>query len=164
MRDIARSALALIVLATACAAPAPPPPPAPDLAAAEAAIRAADARWLKAAQAHDAAGEAAMYANDGVSYRVHHEPMVGPAAYQAYVEKEYADNPKLAVNWTTNSLVVATSGDLAVQTGTVHVTGLGPKGDGEDRSRFVTVWKLVNGEWKVAHDIGSTTMPDTTKK
>jgi len=46
----------------------------------------------------------------------------------------------------------------------VHVTGLGPKGAGEDRSRFVTVWKLVNAEWKVAHDIGSTTMPDTTKK
>ena len=164
MRNIARSALALIVLATACAAPAPAPPPAPDLAAAAAAIRAADARWLKAAQAHDAAGEAAMYASDGVAYRAHVEPMVGPAAYQAHVEKEYADNPKLAVNWTTNSLVVAASGDLAVQTGSVHVTGLGPKGAGEDRSRFVTVWKLVNGEWKVAHDIGSTTMPDTAKK
>jgi uncharacterized protein (TIGR02246 family) len=164
MRNIARSALALIVLAAACTAPAPAPPPAPDLAAAEAAIRAADARWLKAAQAHDAAAEAAVYATDGVAYRAHHEPMVGPAAFQAYSEKEYAENPKLAVNWTTTSLVVAASGDLAVQTGTVHVTGLGPKGVGEDRSRFVTVWKRVNGDWKVAHDIGSTTMPDTTKK
>jgi ketosteroid isomerase-like protein len=36
-----------------------------------------------------------------------------------------------------------------------------PKGDREDKGRFVTVWKKVNGEWKVAHDIGSTTMPET---
>ena len=34
------------------------------------------------------------------------------------------------------------------------------KGNGEDKGRFVTVWKKVNGEWKVAHDIGSTTMPE----
>jgi uncharacterized protein (TIGR02246 family) len=164
MSTIARSAFVLIVLATACAAPPPPAPPAPDLAAAEAAIRAADARWLKAAQSRDAAGEAALFAADGIAYRAHNEPMVGPAAFQAYSEKNNAENPKATVNWTTDRIVVAASGDLAVQTGSAHVTGLGAKGAGEDRSRFVTVWKLVNGEWKVAHDIGSTTMPDTTKK
>ena len=164
MPSIARLALALIVLAAACAPSAPPAAPAPDLAAAESAIREADARWLKAAQARDSAGEAAAFAADGVAYRPHREPMVGPAAFQEYAEKQKTENPKLVVNWTTDEIVVAASGDLAVQTGRVTTTSLGPKGEGEDRGRFVTVWKLVSGEWKVAHDIGSTTMPDTTKK
>jgi ketosteroid isomerase-like protein len=49
--------------------------------------------------------------------------------------------------------------DVAVETGSYHLTGLGPKGDIEDRGRFLTVWKKVDGEWKVAYDMGATTMP-----
>jgi uncharacterized protein (TIGR02246 family) len=130
----------------------------------ERAIREADARWLKAAQAHDAAGAAAVFASDGVSYPNHLDPVVGPAAFQAHSEKQLAANPKAMVKWMTDSVQVAASGDLAVQTGTYHITGMGPKGTDEDRGRFVTVWKKVNGEWKVAHDIGSTTVPETPMK
>lgn len=161
MRTMARSALVLVVLAAACTQPVPPPPPpaAPDLAAEERAIRDADARWLKAAQARDAAADAAAFAPDGAAYREHLEPLVGPAAFQAYMEKQHAENPKSSVSWTTDKIQIAASGDLAVQTGEYSLTGLGPKGDGKDRGRFVTVWKKLNGEWKVAHDIGTTTMP-----
>jgi ketosteroid isomerase-like protein len=49
---------------------------------------------------------------------------------------------------------------LAIQTGEYHVTGMGPKGNGEDKGRFLTVWKKVDGEWKVAYDMGSTTTPE----
>ena len=151
----------LFLLVAACSQPAPSPAPGADLAAEEQAIRDADARWLQAAQNRDAAGEGAMLAGDGVAYREHVDPLVGPAAFQAYVEKLHADNPKQMSSWTTNSITVVSSGDLAIQTGEYHVTGIGPQGDREDRGRFVTVWKKVNGEWKVAHDIGSTTMPET---
>ena len=99
-------------------------------------------------------------ASDGVAYREHVDPLVGPQAFQAWVTKLYADNPKQSVTWSTNSISIADSGDLAIQTGEYHVTGLGPKGDREDKGRFVTVWKKVSNEWKVAHDIGSTTMPE----
>lgn len=160
--------LAVTVPTSACSPPAPPPSPVadakPDLAAEERAIRDADARWLKAAQAFDAAGEGAVFASDGVSYREHVPPLVGPAAYQAYVTKFRADNPKLKSNWSTNTIQLAEAGDMAVQTGEYHVTGLGPKGDREDRGAFVTVWKKVGGEWKVAYDIGSTTMPEASAK
>jgi len=160
--------LGLTVLVTACSPPAPPPaPPAeskPDLAAEERAIRDADARWLKAAQASDATAEAAVFASDGVAYREHVPPLVGPAAFQAYVTKFRAENPKVKTNWSTNAIQVAEAGDMAVQTGEYHLTGLGPKGEREDTGRFVTVWKKVNGEWKVAHDIGSTTMPEVSAK
>jgi hypothetical protein len=56
--------------------------------------------------------------------------------------------------------VISEASDVAIQTGEYHLTALGPNGDGEDKGRFVTVWKKVNGEWKAAPDINSTTMPE----
>jgi uncharacterized protein (TIGR02246 family) len=156
------------VFFVACSPPAPPPAPLsdtkPDLAAEERAIRDADARWLKAAKSDDASAEAAVFASDGVAYREHLQPMVGPAGYQAYVTKFRADNPKATPDWSTDTIQVVDSGNLAIQTGEYRLTGLGPKGDGADTGRFVTVWKKVNGEWKVAHDISSTTMPEVPAK
>ena len=155
-----------VFLFAACSQPAPSSAPKPDLTIEEKAIRDMDARWLKAAQARDAAGEAAMFASDGVAYREHVDPLVGPAAFQAWDTKQYTDNPKQISSWSTDSISITDSGDLAIQTGEYHVTGIGQKGDREDKGRFVTVWKKVGGEWKVAHDIGSTTMPEapTEKK
>jgi uncharacterized protein (TIGR02246 family) len=158
-------AAVLAVLAGACAAPAPqPPPPQPDLAAEERAIRDADDRWLKANQAKDAAAEAAVMASDAMVFRAHVDPIAGPAAYQAFEEKFFKDNPKAGGGWTTDSITVAASGDIAVQTGTYTSTGLGPKGDGKDAGKFVTVWKKTGGAWKVAYDIGTSTVPEPAKK
>jgi ketosteroid isomerase-like protein len=149
----------LVFVSSSCSQPTPAPNAKPDLAVEEKAIRDADAGWLKAAQARDASAEASTFASDGVAYREHVDPLVGPAAFQTWDAKQYAENPKQIGQWTTEAIHISDSGDLAVQTGQYHVTGIGPKGDGEDNGRFVTVWKKVGGEWKVAHDIGSTTMP-----
>ena len=154
----------LVSLVAACSQPAPAAAPKVDLVAEEQAIRNADAGWLKATQAKDAAGEGAVFASDGVAYREHVDPLVGPAAFQAYTTKFQTDNPKVNSVWSTDAIRVADSGDVAIQTGEYHLTGMGPKGDGEDKGRFVTVWKKVNGEWKVAHDIGSTTMPEAVSE
>ncbi len=168
MKTAVSSALLLVVvLCASCSQPAPPPPappPGPDLGAAERAIRDGDARWLKAAQSRDAAGEAASLASDGIAYREHHEPLVGPAAFQAYLEKEYAANPKSSTSWTTDTVRVAASGDVGIQTGTYHTKGVGPKGASEDRGRFVTVWKKTGNDWKVSHDIATSTVPEPAKK
>ena len=153
----------LFLCMSACSQQAAGPAAKPDLSGEEKAIREMDARWLKAAQSRDAAGEAAMFANDGVAYREHVEPLVGPAAFQAWDAKLLADNPKQTSSWTTESIQFADSGNMAIQTGQYHITGIGQKGDGEDKGRFVTIWKKVRGEWKVAHDIGSTTMPEPTR-
>src|SRR5688572_2020444 len=152
------AALGLAFTLAACASP-PPPPPAPDLAAAEQAVSAKDATWLAAATARDAAGAAAMFADDGKAFRNMAEPLTGPAAYQAYQTRFYADNPKAVSSWTTRSVVVAASGDIAVQTGTYADSGLGPKGDKEERGNFVTVWKKVGDDWKAAVDIGQPIPP-----
>jgi uncharacterized protein (TIGR02246 family) len=152
----------LAVAAMAVAACAAPPPAKPDLAAEEQAIRAQDAKWQDAAKAHDAATEASMFADDGVAYRDHSEPLMGPAAYQAYAARDYADNPKEAVSWTTSAIHVAESGDIAMQTGSYEVGGLGPKGSGTDKGSFLTVWKKLGDTWKVAADMSSTSMPDAS--
>ena len=147
---------ATAVVLVACGTSAP----TPDLAAEEKAIRDLSKHWLELAKARDAAGEAGLFAADAIAYRAHHGPIVGPAEYQTYAAKDYADNPKASTTWSTDAIRVAESGDLAIQTGEFHNTALGPKGDREDKGRFVTVWRKTNGEWKVAHDIGSTTMPE----
>lgn len=152
----------LLVLLAGCSQPATDATPKPDLAAEEKAIRDLDAKWQQLAQARDAAGDAAMYASDGIAYRQHIEPLVGPAAIQAFSTKTYAENPKANFGWTTGTIEVAASGDLAVQRFEYRVTNLGAKGDGEDKGQGVTVWKKVGGEWKVAHDIGATTMPESS--
>jgi len=149
----------LLLLCASCSQPAPGSAPKPDLTAEEKAIREADANWLKASQARDARAEAAVFASDGAAYREHVDPLVGPAAFEAWDAKQYEENPKQIGTWTTENIQISASGDLAIQTGQYRLTGIGPKGDGADSGRFVTVWKKVGGEWKVAHDIGSTTMP-----
>jgi ketosteroid isomerase-like protein len=90
-----------------------------------------------------------MFADDGVAYREHVDPLVGPAAFQVFEAKFYADNPKVNTTWTTDAVRVSEAGDIAIQTGEFHSAGLGPNGDREDRGRYVTVWKKMNGEWKV---------------
>ena len=159
MSSFTRFAAVFIVLLAACSPPGPPATPKPDLAAEEKAIREADAAWLQATQARDAAREATTFASDGIAYREHVDPLIGPAAYQAFETKFWADNPKANLTWTTDAINVVASGDVAIQTGVFQIAGLGPKGDVEDKGRFVTVWKKINGDWKVAHDIGLTTMP-----
>ena len=152
------AALGAVLAFTACAKTASPPP-APDLAVEERAVRAADSAWLAAATARDAAGEAAPYADNGMAFRASAEPVAGPAAIREFVTKYYAANPKAVNSWQTRGIEVAPSGDFAVQTGTYTETNAGPKGDKQNRGNFVTVWKKVNGQWKVATDIGQPLIP-----
>jgi len=156
--------LAVVLLAGACAEPAPAPAPVkPDLAAEEQAIRAQDAAWLKAAQARDAAGEAAILAADAIVVR-QNTPAMDPAAFQAFDAKFFTDNPKVMSNWTTDTIQINDSADWAVQTGTYTLTGLGPKDDVTETGKFTTRWKKVGGTWKVAQDMSVSTTPLPAKK
>jgi uncharacterized protein (TIGR02246 family) len=158
MKALARGVCAaLAVLAAGCVASAP----APDLAADEAKIRELAARWQQALLARDAAGQASMFAEDGVSYHDGQEPLVGPQAILAWESRAVAEHPKATITTVTKEIRISASGDLAVQSGEGEMTSLGVNGDDRavHRQRFVTVWKKVRGEWKVAHDIAVNTTP-----
>jgi uncharacterized protein (TIGR02246 family) len=146
-----------IVLTSGCSAASR----SPDLAAEEQAIRNLAARWQKALLDRDAATQAAMFADDGLEYHGGEEPLVGPKAILAWETKAATNHPKAVITSKTNEIRIAASGDLAVQSGEGRITAMGA--NGEDHSvrtqRFVTVWRKINGEWKVAHDIAVDTTP-----
>jgi uncharacterized protein (TIGR02246 family) len=152
---------ALSLVAAALIAGCSPARRTPDLAAEETTIRGLAAKWQKALLDRDAAGQAAMFAPDGIEYHDRQPPLIGPAAILAWESKAASSHPKAVITTTTNEIRIAASGDLAVQSGEGRITGLGA--NGEDQSvrtqRFVTVWRKVNGEWKVAHDIAVDTTP-----
>jgi uncharacterized protein (TIGR02246 family) len=119
----------------------------------------AGGRWQKALLARDAETQASMFAADGVSYHDGQEPLVGPAAILEWEKKAVVSHPKAKITSTTNELRIAAAGDLAIQAGEGQLTDLGENGEDHAvrKQRFVTVWKKVNGEWKVAHDIAVNT-------
>lgn len=151
----------LVVAVVASTFACSPRTTAPDLAREEEAIRALAAKWQRALLDRDAAGQAVMFAPDGVEYHDGQDPLVGPAAVLAWEQKAAASHPKAKITTTTDQILIAASGDLAVQAGEGRITALGAQGEDTSvrRQRFVTVWKKVGGEWKVAHDIAVNITP-----
>ena len=136
-----------------------------DSKADEQAIRTISKNWLELTKKNDMAGCAALFADDGVSYGMNQEPFVGPAAIKKHYTDEHAQNPKEEVDWSTDRVEVSSSGDMAVEYGKYDVKGLGSSGTESDKGRYITVYRKVNGTWKVAADIGTSTKPaDTSKK
>jgi uncharacterized protein (TIGR02246 family) len=128
-----------------------------DLNAEEQAIRAISMKWLESEKNNDAAASAALFADDGISYSANVEPAVGPAAIEESFVKSREKNPGLVVDWTTDRVEVAASGDLAVEYGSYKMSLPGPEGLKEDYGKYITVYRKMNGTWKVAADIGVST-------
>jgi len=134
----------------ACAAPAP----AVDLAAEAQAVRDASAQWMQAVQAKDWAAAAAFFASDGMAFPENEQPLVGPAAIQAHSEANAAAVPG-TIAWTTDQVVVATAGDMALEIGTWTMTS----DTAPDTGKYITVWQKIDGQWKARADMGVSTQP-----
>ena len=148
------SALAGVLALAACAQPASEP--MVDLAAEEQAVHDASMAWLDAVHARDAAAAAAFFAPDGMTFPEHQDPIVGPAAIQAESEAQWAEMPNASVSWSVDRIIMAASGDLAVELGTFTVNNEGEV----DTGKYVTTWRKMDGTWKVAADIGVSTVPE----
>ena len=152
-RKLILAAAAMLALVAGCAQKSEVP--AVDLAVEEKAIWDRSAEWMRLAQARDAAAIAnTVFLPDAITV---FEGVVrnGSAEIQAGMEKEYADMPDATISWTTNSVKLASSGDMAWETG---AWTLDPDGAGEAApisGSFVTVWSKVDGVWRVAADSGS---------
>ena len=137
----------------ACAAP-PAEEPVVDVAAEAQAIRDASAAWLQAAQARDGATMDGFFAAD-VTTIFDGEINVGLAEVRSSREEGWASQPDSTITWNTTAVVVAASGDLAVERGnwTEDPDGAGeaPEEDGE----YLTVWKKSDGQWKMLYDAGT---------
>ena len=131
--------------------------PAVDLTAEAQAVRDASMAWSAADQVKDWAKAAATFAPDGIAFPEHQDPLVGPVAIQAADEANAAKMPNALWSWTVDNVVVAASGDMAVEVGSWVFTNEGKE---VDRGKYVTTWRKVEGAWKVSTDIGVSTVPE----
>lgn len=160
-RALYRTLAVLIVAGLAACAPSAEPPaaapvaPAVDLAAEEQTIRDSSMQWLAAEQERDLLTVMSfMDANitsifDGEIYR-------GRAEVEAATQARWAADPDGSIEWTTRSVEIAASGDLAYELGTWTTDPDGLADPEAETGEFVCVWKKVDGEWKAIVDAGST--------
>ena len=120
-----------------------------------AAIEAATEAFVNAYNAGDAAGVAALYAEDATVMPPNAEPAVGREAIEAAMRAELDAAPGFSLVLETTSLEV--TGDVAVELGRYVVTD--PEGGHADHGSFIAYWKRVDGGWKMAADIWNSSMP-----
>jgi len=123
----------------------------------EQAIRVANNEWMAAFAARDANRVAAMYAPDGVMM-VPNSPLAsGPAAVRA-ANAEFLKMSNVSVTWNATRIHV-TSPITASEIGTYRMGFDTPGGRVDDAGNYITNWRKVNGQWKVASDAVVSAMP-----
>jgi uncharacterized protein (TIGR02246 family) len=126
----------------------------------ERAIREADAATLKAAQANNADGAVANYADDA-SWLPPNSPLVhGKTAIRAGWAK-LIGNPGFTIDWQIDKLEVARAGDLAYTIYSYQMAFDGPNGKPiTDQGKDMAVWKKQpDGAWKMVAETFNSDSP-----
>jgi uncharacterized protein (TIGR02246 family) len=126
-----------------------------DIAADEAAIRAASMEWLAAARAKDADAYVSFYADDAVLLLEGLPDVSGKSAIREAIGAMMQDS-NYALGLTTTGVVVAGSGDLAYETGR-YVFTMSDASNGNapatQTGAFVIIWrKQPDNSWKAVVD------------
>lgn len=131
-----------------------PPARSADVEAEALVIRDISAGWLEHRRARDAKAIADLFASDAVTL-FDGQKNEGPAEILTRTEREFAEYPDATASWSTTQMQVAGSGDLAYERGTWRFDpdGAGPLP--EDHGEYVTVYRKVDGKWKVVADVGT---------
>jgi uncharacterized protein (TIGR02246 family) len=129
-------------------------------AVAEAAIRAADAAGLKAAQAKDVAGATANYADDA-SWLPPHAPIVQGKEAIRSAWAQFLAIPGLKIEWQVTKVDVSRAGDMAYTLYKYEMTMDAPSGSPiHDQGKDMAVWaKQPDGTWKIVADTFNSDMP-----
>jgi uncharacterized protein (TIGR02246 family) len=131
---------------------------APSTEADEAAIRAANKKWLEAIAAKDAKAIAAMHAEDAQMMPANAPKAVGREA----IEKAWAGlltTPGLSLTFETEKFAFAKSGDLAVDIGTYKFTAGEGAAAQTDIGKSVVTWTKRDGKWLVFTDTFNSDAP-----
>jgi uncharacterized protein (TIGR02246 family) len=150
-----------IVLASCNSTSTPPAQPAAAVdnrAADEAAIRAADAAWSKAAGDKDPVRTASFYADNAVLMA----PGAPAATGKDAIQKAFAGmmaSPVFALSFAPTKVEISKAGDLAYDIGDYSLTVPDAKGKPQTvKAKYVVVWgKQADGSWKALVDAPTTT-------
>jgi len=154
MQDIVTSAPAQAAPASPQVVTDTPPKAAPDTAADEASIKAQETQWAADWKAKDAAKLAAHYDPAAAVLQPMTPVMTGSAAIAAGLG-DFVKDPALKLDFTTESVTVAPSGDLAYSRGKFTQTATDPKTKkpATIHGAYVTVYrKQADGSWKAVAD------------
>jgi uncharacterized protein (TIGR02246 family) len=123
-----------------------------DTAAEEAAVRAVNVAWGKAFAEDDAAGVAALYADDAVLSAPGRPSVRGKEAIQEAIAQEIAMVKAAGLTITNEpSSEVGVSGDMAWEAGGYSVKD--SSGATVDSGKFAAVFAKRDGSWKMIHDV-----------
>ena len=129
-----------------------------DNGADEQAIRRQVDRWLQLVKAKDAAGIAALYAEDGAVM----PPNAPIGKGRGAVQQTWASmmrTPGFDLTFAPEQIVVSSSGDMALDRGTYRLT-IAPDGTAQtDTGKYVVVWRKIGSDWKAAADIFNSDLP-----
>jgi len=125
-----------------------------DTAAEEAAIKVKEAGWMEAYAKKDAAALAAEYADDAAIANPGAALATDAAARKALLDG-IAGDPALKVDFATDRVIVAKSGELASSRGhyTMTYTDPGTKKPKTESGSYLTVYrKAADGSWQAVED------------
>ena len=125
-----------------------------DTAKIEAQLRQDEARWNQAYAAHDAAALAGAYADDAALANPGAPLVTGIDAIRKETSA-FAADPNLQVQFASDRVQVAASGDLAYTRGhyTLTMTDPATKKPATSKGSYLTVWqKQKDGAWKAVED------------
>lgn len=148
------STLPLLALMSACQ----PAAPTVDVAAEEQAIRAQVAAFQAAVTAYDETAIAAVYAPNGALLPANMPRISGTDGIAAFFGVLETSKAVLTVNPT--AIVVASSGDVAVEEGTWSMSFPNPDGTtAQDNGKYLVAWSKINGTWLMQTDIWNSDNP-----
>ncbi|MFN2397348.1 MAG: SgcJ/EcaC family oxidoreductase [Gemmatimonadaceae bacterium] len=124
----------------------------------EEAIRELDRKIVAAAKAKDAAAFASYFAENGVLMPSNGAQVTGREAIQTFWS-DFLKTPNATMSFTPTRIEVSQAGDMAYDIGTYSFGMDTPQGRFEDEGKYATVWKKINGEWKIAVDVGNSNKP-----
>ena len=132
--------------------------PRVDPAAEAAAIRALDAKFGAAVARLDVAAATALYAPDAAVMPPGLPTVRGAENIRAMLAGLFSA-PGLSITLRPERIDVAAAGDLATDAGLVEVGMNTAQGPVLEASKYLEVWRKVDGEWKLMYDTWNANTP-----
>jgi ketosteroid isomerase-like protein len=130
-----------------------------DTDALRAALQNADAAWARTAGKGDADAFTSFVAEDGSILPPNVAILSDKNAIKNWVAQLMAV-PGYALDWQVTSADVSKSGELGYTVGTYELSVNDANGKPiPDMGKYVTVWRMQDGEWKVVADIFNSDLP-----
>jgi len=150
-----------IALAAGCSNMQQEAKPVVDTAAISVQVDSINQGFGAAMNAKDSTASAGFYADDARLMPAGMARVDGKDAIRSALAGFQA-TPGLTFEATSTEKMVSEAGDLVVDIGTYHMNWTGAKGKPvEEVGKYVTVFKKVNGEWKIVVDTFNSDKPMT---